>query len=144
MRLRSGRCWGSDAPPVDRRGRTRALSIVRTRILTRLIHALMCSVPTDTEARTLMGVDAWTDVLDHLERHFQPNMSWSNIRQWDLDHALPIAAFDLSDPVHRRACFHVTNLRPMWWWENKKKGTRYDPCEWNRTVRRFEREVASV
>lgn len=142
MRLRSGRAVGSPetyAKPASQSGRTSALSIVRTRILTRLVHALHAPTPSDVDAWTLLGVDDWNDVLDHLETYFDETMSWKNIRQWDLDHHLPVAAFDLTNPVHRNACFHVTNLRPMWWWDNRKKGVRYAPSEWKRCVDRFER-----
>lgn len=68
----------------------------------------------------------------HLERQFQPGMNWSNYgntvtggeRKWNIDHLAPCAAFDLSDPEQRRACFHWSNLRPLWSSENCSKGAR--------------------
>lgn len=147
MHLRSGRVVSSTEPvfgPVPQTGRTSALSIVRTRILTRIIHALHASAPSDPEMWQLLGVTDWNDVLDYLETFFDADMTWKNIRQWDLDHRLPVSAFDLTNPAHRKACFHVTNLRPMWWWDNRRKGTRYAVSDWKRHVRRFERGHDSI
>lgn len=66
----------------------------------------------------------------HLERQFTEGMGWHNYGhgadKWNLDHRTPCAAFDLTDPAQQRACFHFTNLQPMWHPENVKKGARID------------------
>lgn len=53
-------------------------------------------------------------LLPHLEAQFLPGMSWENYGEWHVDHRRPCASFDLSDPEEQRACFHFTNLQPLW------------------------------
>lgn len=64
----------------------------------------------------------------YLEQQFQPGMDWHNYGKtgWHIDHIIPCAAFDLSPPEQQKACFHYTNLRPMWARENTARGSRID------------------
>lgn len=52
-------------------------------------------------------------------------MSWSNYGDWHIDHIIPCAAFDLNDELEQKACFHYTNLQPMWAKENIQKSDKY-------------------
>lgn len=62
----------------------------------------------------------------HLESLWAPGMSWSNYGRWGwhIDHKKPCIAFDLSNPEEQRACFHYTNLQPLWEYDNLSKGHR--------------------
>ena len=62
-------------------------------------------------------------VRAHLEKQFKPGMSWANwnYRGWHIDHIIPCAFFDLSDPEQQKECFHYTNLQPLWERENNLK-----------------------
>lgn len=64
----------------------------------------------------------------HIERQWQPGMSWSNHGRgkdrWHIDHRIPCCRFDLSDPIEQHKCFHYTNLQPLWEHENLSKGGR--------------------
>jgi hypothetical protein len=53
-------------------------------------------------------------------------MTWENYGQfgWHIDHIIPCTNFDLSKEEDQRKCFHYSNLQPMWWFENIKKGNR--------------------
>ena len=51
-------------------------------------------------------------------------MNWENYGVWHIDHIIPCARFDLSDPGQQKICFHYTNLQPMWGEDNLKKGAR--------------------
>tara|TARA_Y100000389_G_scaffold196556_1_gene229670 strand:+ start:1036 stop:1683 length:648 start_codon:yes stop_codon:yes gene_type:complete len=62
---------------------------------------------------------------DHLEQQFQESMSWSNYGDWHIDHIIPCAAFDLTDKFQQKACFHYTNLQPLWASENITKSDNY-------------------
>lgn len=66
---------------------------------------------------------------EHLESQFLPGMTWENYGmeagQWQIDHIRPISSFDLTDPDQVAACWELTNLRPLWTKENRKKGTSY-------------------
>jgi hypothetical protein len=59
----------------------------------------------------------------HIESLFQPGMTWENHGNngWHVDHIIPCAAFDLTDPEQQKLCFHYTNLQPLWAEENRKK-----------------------
>lgn len=74
----------------------------------------------------LVGCSA-IELQAHLQRLFKPGMSWENygLRGWEVDHIRPCALFDLSDPEQQRACFHYTNLQPLWKSENRKKGAKF-------------------
>jgi hypothetical protein len=68
----------------------------------------------------------------YLENQFQPGMSWNNYGNpngdhsecWHIDHILPCASFDLSDPKQQQKCFHYTNLQPLWAEDNMSKGAK--------------------
>jgi hypothetical protein len=62
----------------------------------------------------------------HLEKLFHPGMNWDNQGKWHVDHIIPCASFDLSDPVHQLECFHWSNLQPLWGPDNIRKGKRLD------------------
>jgi len=57
----------------------------------------------------------------HFESLFLPGMSWGNrgINGWEIDHIKPCASFDLTDPAQQALCFHYTNLRPLWRFDNQ-------------------------
>lgn len=61
-----------------------------------------------------------------IEIQFKPGMNWENndCNGWHIDHIIPCASFDLTDPIQQKKCFHFTNLQPLWWWENLTKGAK--------------------
>jgi hypothetical protein len=59
------------------------------------------------------------DLIAHLERQFVPGMSWENHGEWHVDHIIPVATFDLTNPDQIAQCFHFTNLRPLWAAQNQ-------------------------
>lgn len=62
-------------------------------------------------------------LLNHLESQFKPGMTWENHGPvWHIDHIKPCAKFDLTDPEQQKACFHWTNLQPLFAEENLRKG----------------------
>jgi len=65
---------------------------------------------------------------EHLEKQFKDGMTWENHSYygWHIDHIRPCASFDLGDPRQQEACFHYTNMQPLWWDENFKKGATYN------------------
>lgn len=68
-------------------------------------------------ARTkeLLGCDM-PFFMTYIENRFRPGMTWENYGQygWHIDHIRPCASFDLTDPEQQKACFHYTNLQPLW------------------------------
>jgi hypothetical protein len=74
---------------------------------------------------TLLGC-SWGEFRAHLEAKFRPGMTWENYGPvWHVDHIRPCASFDLLDLAQQRACFHYTNLQPLFALENLTKGDRY-------------------
>ena len=70
----------------------------------------------------LIGCNADTLCLI-LESKFELGMTWGNYGSaWHVDHIIPLAAYDLTDPEQQREAFHYTNLQPMWAHENMAKG----------------------
>lgn len=79
-------------------------------------------------ARTVALIGcSWTELRSHLESLFKPGMTWENygFETWHIDHIKPIAKFDLTNPEEQRACFHWTNLQPLFASDNLKKGDNY-------------------
>lgn len=64
------------------------------------------------------------ELISHIERQFQKGMSWENYGTWHIDHIRPCSSFDLSDPLQQIACFHYTNLQPLFANDNLVKGKK--------------------
>lgn len=76
------------------------------------------------------------DFKVYLEERFYPNpdtgevMSWENYGRpngklgWDIDHIIPLSAFDLTDREQFLKAAHFSNLRPMWAKQNNKEKDR--------------------
>lgn len=76
-------------------------------------------------ARTLDMLGCSMDeFIKHIEQQFQPGMSWENHGAWHIDHVLPCASFDLTDPAQQKTCFNFSNMQPLWAEDNIKKGCR--------------------
>lgn len=62
----------------------------------------------------------------HLESIFQPGMSWDNhaVHGWHIDHILPLASFDLSDPEQFKIAVNYKNLQPLWAEDNLIKSSK--------------------
>jgi hypothetical protein len=66
--------------------------------------------------------------MGYLEARFKPGMKWSNYgKMWEIDHRIPCASYDLSDPSHQRSCFHYSNLQPMFRGANQSKKDKLPP-----------------
>lgn len=65
------------------------------------------------------------DLKTYITVLFVEGMSWENYGVWQIDHAVPLAFFDLTDPEQLAKACHYTNLQPMWASENSSKRDRY-------------------
>lgn len=74
---------------------------------------------------TLVGYSL-ADLISHLERQFLPGMAWCNLGKWHVDHILPRSMFDFNaaDDPEFKACWALTNLRPLWRPDNLAKGSK--------------------
>ncbi len=99
-----------------------------TNLRTRIGDALRAANATKS-ARTLELLGASIEeVRAHLEAQFKLGMTWDNwsIHGWHIDHIKPCASFDLTDPEQQKACFHYSNLQPLWAKDNLSKNDRLD------------------
>lgn len=64
------------------------------------------------------------EAREHIEKSFTDNMSWNNMGKWEIDHIIPCASFDLTDPEQQKKCFHYSNLQALWAKDNKVKGNK--------------------
>ncbi len=61
---------------------------------------------------------------EYLESQFKEGMFWDNYGLWHIDHKIPCASFDLSNPSEQRKCFNFKNLQPLWAIDNLRKGSK--------------------
>lgn len=100
----------------------RMLCVLRATIACRLKRARAGSKSASTIK--LLGCTISSFML-YIESKFEPGMSWANYgRAWEIDHELPCAMFDLSNPEHQKRCFHFSNLQPMFSDENRLKSDK--------------------
>lgn len=66
------------------------------------------------------------ELKEYIEAKFQPNMTWDNYGEWHIDHIKPCSSFNLADPQEQRACFHYSNLQPLWAMDNLIKADKYE------------------
>lgn len=83
---------------------------------------------------------------EHLQSLFQEGMTWDNYGTyktgnhtsgWHIDHIIPCAAFDFESTLETRACFHYTNLQPLWGKDNIIKKDTYDVKEKEEHVKKY-------
>jgi len=82
----------------------------------------------EKSARTIDLVGCTYDFLQsYIESLFTDGMSWDLFMKSEIhiDHKRPCSWFDLSDPNEQKKCFHYTNLKPMWAFDNMSKSNRY-------------------
>jgi hypothetical protein len=68
------------------------------------------------------------DLVAHLERQFLKGMSWDNYGEWHIDHIIPLSSFTIEDWGDSQfvKAWALPNLRPLWAYENHKKGAGRD------------------
>lgn len=72
----------------------------------------------------LIGCTAF-ELKAHIEKQFTEGMTWAKFGygqgKFQIDHIVPIAMFDLTDPNQQCKAFHYTNLQPLWWEDHQAK-----------------------
>lgn len=64
----------------------------------------------------------------YIAKQFKPGMSWDNwgYNTWHIDHIKPCSLFDFTKESEQKACFHYTNMQPLFAKENIKKRDKYN------------------
>lgn len=78
------------------------------------------------DAGELLGCTT-ENFVSYIETRFVKGMTWENYgaKGWHIDHIRPCASFDLTDIEQQKACFHYTNLQPLWARDNCRKGSMW-------------------
>lgn len=65
----------------------------------------------------------YEDFVKHIEKKFQPGMTWDNHGEWEIDHIIPISFFCFQSPedVEFKMCWRLENIQPLWKHQNKQK-----------------------
>ena len=61
----------------------------------------------------------------YIEGKFTEGMNWDNYGQWHVDHKRPCASFNLTIRADQLACFHFSNLQPLWAADNLLKSDKF-------------------
>lgn len=71
----------------------------------------------------LLGCE-FSEFLSHIENKFKDGMSWDNYGYygWHIDHIVPLSSAKTEDDLKK--LYHFTNLQPLWWKDNLKKGNK--------------------
>ena len=74
---------------------------------------------------SLVGYTA-NDLRRHLEAQFHDGMSWENMADWEIDHIVPLADFDIKEAgdAEFMAAWSLGNLRPAWRKINRSKSAK--------------------
>ena len=90
------------------------------------LYAAVKAQGADKSARTFELVGCTSEeLMAYLEGQFTEGMTWDNYGEWHVDHIKPCALFDMLLAEQQEACFHYTNLQPLWGPDNLRKGARY-------------------
>lgn len=102
----------------DKKPKIRLLKAVRTRVRKFLIKG-----ERQHSTSQLVGCSR-KEFARWIERQFVSGMTWDNYGDWELDHKMPCAAFDLTDTDQLKRCCHYTNLQPLWKEDNHAKSNK--------------------
>lgn len=100
------------------------------RAIASLRSRLVIAIRSNPKASTTLNLLGCTPEFfrAYIEARFKRGMNWENYGlgkgRWHIDHVIPCAEFDLSDPRQQRQCFRYTNLQPLWGRQNYRKGAK--------------------
>lgn len=96
----------------------------------RLHMALKSNVIEGPKTAAMVGCSV-PKLREYIQSLWKPGMTWENYgSEWCIDHIQPCSSFDLLDPEQLAACFHFTNLQPLFVLENQRKGAKQCAPAW--------------
>lgn len=100
----------------------------------RLLHNTLAATGSKrTNSRTNKNLGySPMDLKSHLESLFVDGMGWHNRSEWHIDHIIPIAEMIRLGITCPKKINALSNLRPVWAYENLSKGDRFELVANNR------------
>jgi hypothetical protein len=95
-----------------------------SKVRTRIWYALKRRRATKREKTSKLVGCSFLFLKQHIESQFREGMAWDKPNSFHIDHILPLASFDLTDPEQLKAACHWTNLQPLYPVENMQKGAK--------------------
>ena len=107
-----------------RNNKKRQLQKAKYRISRNISTGIRKSLKTDKGGKweTLVGCTI-SDLRQHLEKQFQPGMTWNNYGRWHIHHIRAITLFNFTRPESKdfKRCWALSNLQPLWATDNWHK-----------------------
>lgn len=76
----------------------------------------------NAKSTTLFLGTSFNDAKKRIESKFKKGMTWDNHgKVWELDHIIPLAAFNFNQEENLKIANHISNLQPLFVFENRKK-----------------------
>ena len=100
---------------------------IRRNLSSRMLKVVKSQNATKSKSSLILLGCSIEEFRFHIESQFMKGMEWSNhgYYGWHIDHIKPCSAFDLTDPAQQAACFHYSNMQPLWWRDNFRKSNSY-------------------
>ena len=108
---------------------------IKARLRSRLQAALKGTAKA-ASTKTLIGC-TWPELKMHIEAQFLPDMTWENQGEWEIDHKIPFAAFDLTVEENQFVVMWFPNLQPLWHPDNMRKSATYKKDDQLDLIRRY-------
>ena len=112
----------------DRRHRSTLRGRLDNTISSGVHRALKAGTKAGRSWEAILGYTV-DQLMAHLEKQFQPGMSWDNYgKAWHVDHKIPLAAHNYETPenIDFQRAWALTNLQPLWAFDNISKKDRLD------------------
>jgi hypothetical protein len=110
---------------VSKRHRDTINGTIVNRVRSRIAVALRQGYTKSASTLSLIGCSI-PEFKNHLESQFQDGMSWENFSEWEIDHRVPLSAFNLADPHQQKLAFNFENCQPMWKRSNREESDRVE------------------
>lgn len=132
--LEKTRKWRKDNPQCFKEIRDRAnakrRSTFKGRITDSMSQMINYSLHGNKAGRKWESLVGYTfeQLKVHLEKLFKTGMTFANYGKWQIDHKIPIAAFNFNttEDIDFRRCWSLNNLQPLWAIENQRKNDKLE------------------
>lgn len=105
----------------------RVVARLRTRVYTVLKDEGLVK---EEEVFSICGCSR-NELIAYIESKFEYGMSWDNLKEWHLDHIVPVKYFrdnyNFEEIEIQKVCFHYSNMQPLWEKDNLIKATNINP-----------------